>query len=124
MSEYIRLPDAEFEIMQIIWSQPAPISSVQVAALAAPQKNWKHQTVLTLLTRLTQREFLSSDKHGKERFYIPLITQEDYLSMETGLFMKKFHKNSITGLMSALYSGKEPNEEELSELEQWLKERS
>ena len=123
MPEYTRLPDAEFDVMQIVWSQPTPISSVQVAALAAPEKNWKPQTVLTLLTRLTQRGFLSSEKLGKERVYTPLVTREDYLSTETGQFMQKFHKNSLTGLMNALYAGKGPKEEELAALEAWLRER-
>lgn len=123
MSKFTRLPEAEFEIMQIIWSQPTPITSMQVAALAAPANNWKTQTVLTLLGRLTQRGFLSSEKHGKELFHTPLVSKDEYLKMETGLFMQKFHKNSIKGLMSALYSDENPTEDELSELEQWLKER-
>ena len=123
MPEYSRLPDAEFDVMQIIWSQPSPISSMQIAALTAPEKKWKPQTVLTLLLRLTQRGFLSSEKQGKERMFTPLITQEDYLNQETGLFMRKFHKNSLTGLMNAFFSDKSPEEDDLQALEKWLKER-
>lgn len=123
MQEYTRLPDAEFDVMQIIWSQPSPISSKQVAELASAQKEWKPQTVLTLLTRLTHRKFLLSEKQGKERVYTPLVTREEYLNLETGFFMQKFHKNSLTGLMNALYSDKSPESDELKALELWLKER-
>jgi len=123
MTHQPRLPDAEFDIMQIIWSQPPPISSVQVAALVAPEKKWKPQTVLTLLTRLTRRGFLSSEKQGKERIYTPLMSQEEYLNRETGQFVRRFHKNSLTGLMNALYADKKPKEEELEALEAWLRER-
>jgi len=120
MSDYNCLPDAEFDVMQIIWGQPVPISSVRIFTLAAPEKMWKPQTVLTLLTRLEKRGFLSSEKKGKERYYTPLVTRDEYLNMETGLFVKRFHKNSLTGLMSALFAGAKPKEKDLSEIEKWL----
>ncbi|MCL2461598.1 MAG: BlaI/MecI/CopY family transcriptional regulator [Defluviitaleaceae bacterium] len=117
------MPDAEFDVMQIVWSQPSPVSSMQVAALAAPEKQWKPQTVLTLLARLTKRGFLLSEKQGWERVYTPLVSKEAYLNQETGDFVRKFHKDSLTGLMNALYADKSPGEEELAGLEKWLKER-
>lgn len=120
MPDYTRIPEAEFEVMQIIWSQPPPISSIQVTGL---QKKWKHQTVLTLLTRLTKRGYLLSEKLGKDRFYTPAMSRDEYLSLETGYFMQKFHQNSLMGLMSALYPDSSPSEEEISKLEQWLKEK-
>jgi predicted transcriptional regulator len=123
MSIHSRLPDAEFDIMQIIWSQPTPISSMQVATLSAPEKNWKPQTVLTLLTRLTNRGFLSSEKQGKERLYTPLISKEEYLNRETNMFMQRFHQNSLTGMMNALYAEKNLKEEDIEALETWLHER-
>jgi len=120
MDKHTALPDAEFDVMQIVWGQPTPISSVQIFNLAAPHKSWKPQTVLTLLTRLVSRGFLSSEKKGKERYYAPLITREEYLNQETGMFVQRFHKNSLTGLMSALFAGKKPRKEDISEIETWL----
>ena len=124
MKEYPRLPDSEFAVMQIIWAQPVPISKLQVSALAEPQKGWTHQTVYTLLSRLTERGFLSSEKQGKERYYTVLVSREAYLNQETSRFMKAVHKNSLTGLMNALFANNKPNEEDLSELERWLKEKN
>ena len=120
MPEYTRIPEAEFEVMQIVWSQPPPISSMQVTGL---QEKWKHQTVLTLLARLTRRGYLLSEKQGKERVYTPAVSKDEYLTMETGYFMRKFHHNSLTGLMSALYPDSEPSSEEIAKLEQWLNEK-
>ena len=121
MTNYTPLPDAEFDVMQIIWGQPSPISSIQIFSLARPDKHWKPQTVLTLLTRLEKRGFLSSEKLGKERFYTPLVMRAEYLNQETGQFVRRFHKNSLTGLMNALFSGKAPKAADLTEIEEWLK---
>ncbi|MCL2501142.1 MAG: BlaI/MecI/CopY family transcriptional regulator [Defluviitaleaceae bacterium] len=121
MNKHNNLPVAEFEVMQIIWDNPVPISTVLVHSLAKPEKKWKLQSVMTLLTRLEKRGFLSSEKRGRERFYIPLVTQEDYLNRETSLFIKRYHKNSLTRLMGALFAGGKPKGEDLSEIEAWLK---
>ena len=43
-----QLPDAEFEIMQIIWSQSAPITSARVDELISEIKAWHVSTVKTL----------------------------------------------------------------------------
>jgi predicted transcriptional regulator len=123
MADSIFLPDAEFDVMQIVWGSEGPISSVQVFNLSAAEKKWKPQTVLTLLNRLEKRGFLSSEKRGKERFYWPLVARKEYLKRETGQFVQRFHKNSVTGLMSALFNGKKPGAAELDEIEAWLQEQ-
>lgn len=120
---YPHLPDSEHAIMQIIWGQPTPISKTQVAELIEPERGWKPQTVYTLLNRLVERGFLSSEKQGKERFYAALVPQEAYIAQATEKFMNTMHKNSLTGLMNALFSSKVAKED-LAELQQWLKENS
>ena len=120
--KYTQLPETEFTVMQIVWEQEIPVLSSRVTELLKAQRNWKLQTVSTLLSRLEDKGFLSSEKHGKERYYKPLVAHDDYLRQETGQFIKKFHKNSITGLMSALVSNNDVTNDDLRELAAWLKD--
>ena len=117
MPGYTRIPEAEFEIMQIVWSQPSPISSIQVTGL---QVKWKHQTVLTLLSRLTKRGYLRTEKPAKDRFYTPAISKDEYLRRETGYFIEKFHQNSLVDMISYLYPESSPSAEDIAKLEEWL----
>jgi len=119
-----RLPDAEFEIMHIIWQNTPPISTNQIISYLDSSKTWKPQTVLTLLVRLIDKGFLHSEKNGKERTYSPLISQKDYLSVETNSFFDRLHSNSIRSLVNTLYDGKKLTEEEIADLKNWLEERS
>lgn len=118
-----KLPDAEFEVMKVIWSSTPPVTTRDIMQKLDPIKEWKSQTVLTLLVRLTERSFIRSEKHGKERLYFPIVTEEEYLSFETKDFMNKFHKNSFANLFSAFYKGKEIDEKDLDEIEKWMHER-
>ena len=122
MNIYPHLPDSEFIIMQIIWSNNTPISKTTVAELAS-EHGWKPQTVHSFLNRLEKRGFLSSEKQGKERVYEPIVCREAYLNQETERFISTVHQNSLKGFMTALFSNK-VSKEDLSEIKQWLDENS
>lgn len=117
-----KLPDAEFEIMRVIWDSASPITTSLIMERLGKEKEWKAQTIITLMSRLVDRGFLRTEKKSKERTYFPLISKDDYLKLETGDFMDRFHSNSITSLVATLYNGNKLKEKDLDELEQWLKE--
>jgi predicted transcriptional regulator len=119
-----KLPDAEFEIMKVIWDNTPPISTNQIIAGLKDERQWKPQTVLTFLSRLIQRGFLDSEKIGKDRTYVPLVSEQDYLKFETSTFFKRYYENSLVGLINTLYAGKELSEKDILELKAWLNERT
>lgn len=118
-----RLPDAEFEIMKVVWANEPPITTSIIMDQLGREKEWKAQTILTLMVRLVERGFLRTEKNGKERTYFPLINKEDYLKFETGDFMERFHGNSFASLITTLYEGKKIKDSDLDELTKWLKDR-
>jgi len=121
MSRLSQLPDAEFQIMQIIWNNPVPLTSAKVESLLKETKAWHLSTVQTLLRRLVARNFLSPEKKGKEILYTPLVMHDEYLRVETEVFREKFHKQSLSSLIRALYADKKPSDEDIAEIEQWFK---
>jgi len=123
MGNIKKLPDAEFEIMKVVWENEPPITSAIVMDKLGNRRKWTAPTVLTLLRRLVERGFLKTEKIGKERTYYPLISKEAYLESETKNFMKQYHKNSFLSFVNTLYNTNQPTEEELNELLKWAKER-
>ncbi len=123
MSLIKKLPDAEFEIMKVVWANEPPITTSIIMDQLGKEKEWKAQTILTLMVRLVERGFLRTEKNGKERSYFPLINKEDYLKFETGDFMERFHDNSFASLITTLYEGKKIKDSDLDELTKWLKDR-
>jgi predicted transcriptional regulator len=118
-----RIPDAEFEIMKIIWNKEPPMSTNQIIACLGSDNTWKPQTVLTLLVRLIDKGFLYSEKLGKERTYYPIISRGEYLQAETGNFFDRLHGSSIYSLVNTLYDGKNLSDKEIEDLHRWLDER-
>jgi len=106
--------------MQIIWQNQPPMSTNQIISRLPPERAWKPQTVLTLLSRLIEKGFLDSKKDGKERTYSPLIMHDEYMLAETGGFLGRFQDNSLISLVSTLYNGKKLTEAEIADLRGWL----
>ena len=124
MSDLKKLPDAEFEVMKTVWQNEPPITTNMLMAQLGNKKEWRLQTLITLLLRLVDRGFLRTEKNGKERTYYPLVDKEQYLKFETSSFIDRFHNHSIVSLVDTLYDGKELKESDLDELSKWLKKRS
>jgi len=118
-----KLPDAEFEIMKIIWRNPSPITTLQIMDKLSPDRSWKPQTVLTMLVRLAEKGFLTSGRVGRERNYTSVIEEDDYMQIEIEGFMDRYHGNSVGSLVKTLYDGAKLSEEEIKDLKNWLNER-
>lgn len=118
-----KLPDAEFDIMKVVWANEPPITTNIIMNQLGKEREWKVQTVISLMLRLVERGFIQTEKNGKERTYFPLISKEDYLKFETGDFMERFHGNSFVSLVATLYDGNKIKRSDLDQLSKWLKER-
>ncbi len=118
-----KLPDAEFDIMKVVWANEPPITTNIIMQQLGHEREWKAQTVISLMLRLVERGFIRTEKKSKERTYFPLITKEDYLKFETGDFMERFHGNSFARLVATLYDGNKIKASDLDQLEKWLKEK-
>ncbi|MDD4766112.1 MAG: BlaI/MecI/CopY family transcriptional regulator [Desulfotomaculaceae bacterium] len=123
MSKLKKLPDAEFDVMKVVWANEPPITTNMIMEQLGKKKKWKAPTILSLMLRLVERGFVRTEKIGKERTYFPLISKEDYLKFETGEFMERFHGNSFASLVAALYDGDKLKDSDLDQLAQWLKEK-
>jgi predicted transcriptional regulator len=118
-----RLPDAEFAVMKVVWACEPPITASMIMEQLGEKKNWKMQTIVSLLLRLVERGFLCTEKNGRERTYFPLIPKEDYLKFETGNFIRQYYDNSFFSLVNTLYDDKNLTEKDIDELIRWAKER-
>jgi len=123
MKKMKKLPDAEFDIMKVVWENEPPITTNIIMQQHGNAEGWKVQTAISLLLRLVERGFLHTEKKGKERTYFPIVNKEDYLKFETGNFVKQFHDNSLLNLVSTMYEDKALSNEDIDELLDWAKKR-
>ena len=102
MKNIKRIPESELEIMQIIWKEEAPVSRMTIERALQEKHPLAPTTILTLLTRLCEKGFLSLRKEGRSNLYEPLVTEREYLACESRSFLDRLFGGSVAGCATAL----------------------
>ena len=116
-----RLPDAELEVMQALWECNMPAARSDIEEVLFKTHPMAMTTLLTLLTRLSDKGFISIEKNGRKSYYSPMVTREDYLASQSRSFFEKLCGGSLSVFANALCdSGL--TKEELAELRALLEQ--
>lgn len=113
-----RLPDAELEVMQTIWSLGTQVTAAEVQQHA--DKDWKMTSVLTFLSRLCDKGFLFCTKEGRQNLYTPLVSEEDYRQRESIGFLRRLCGGSVKNLVASLSDAGALTEQDIDELRAFL----
>ena len=96
------LPDAELEVMQAIWACEPPVARADINDILKDSHPMALTTLLTLLTRLSEKGFIQIQKEGRSARYIPLIARQDYLAQQSRRFVQKVCGGSLPAFAAAL----------------------
>jgi len=118
-----KLPEAEFAVMNAMWATESPVTTAQLMRKVGNERGWKQPALISLLNRLIERGFVSTEKTQKERNYFPLVQREEYLRFETEGFVQKYHGGSLTSLMASLVDTRTLTDEQVRELVRWAQQR-
>ena len=110
------------EIMQVVWAAGRPVTSHEIME-KLPNK--KLTTIVTLAGRLIEKGVLTSEKLGRSHAhqYSALLSEEDYIKVQTRSFLNTVHKGSAKSLLSALFEDEGLTAEDLEELKDYLKQK-
>lgn len=97
-----RLPDAELEVMQAIWACEPPVSRTDIDEILRDTHPMAQTTLLTVLTRLSEKGFVEIRKEGRSARYIPVVAKQDYLAQQSRRFVEKVCKGSLPAFAAAL----------------------
>lgn len=65
-----KLSDAELDIMLAIWQSPPPVQRADLEEQLRSH-NWADTTLLTLLSKLVEKGYLSVERQGRHNLYRP-----------------------------------------------------
>lgn len=120
-----QVSESELVLMKIIWKNGGTALYSDIMEELEKDKNtWKKNTVLTLLSRLVEKDFLAADKIGRRNEYRALVGEQEYRAHQTRNFLDKIYEGNVRGLVSTLLQQEILSEEELKEIEAFWERRS
>ena len=117
-----KLGEAELEIMQVIWEANAPVTSSFILKELQERRKWRLSTLMTSLSRLVDKGFISCDRATGNNLYSSIISENDFKAEESKSFLEKLYHNSIQNMVATLYSNKAINDSDMNELRKYLDE--
>ena len=125
--EFIKLPESELEVMQAIWALNAEGEKFVSAGLIMKRFpalcRLKLTTVLTLITRLQTKGFISSEKLSRSNCYKPLIDADEYRRFVANDFVERVYVGTRLGLISNLMESDDLTAEDIAELKKIIEEK-
>ncbi|MCI9143527.1 MAG: BlaI/MecI/CopY family transcriptional regulator [Lachnospiraceae bacterium] len=120
-----QISESELVLMKIIWkNEGTALYSQIIEQLEQDNALWKKNTVLTLLSRLIEKNYLKIRKIGRRNEYIALVKEEEYQTTQTHSFLTKVFGGNVKNLVSTLLQQDILSAEELREVEEYWAEIS
>ena len=125
MSEFRKASETEMEIIQVLWELNAPATTSELLLFFNEQraKNWKIQTLSTFLSRMCEKNLITSSRHGRGYIYSPAITYEGYKQGAVKNLLDDAYGGSAKNFLAALYNDGKLSDNEIKELKNWLLEK-
>ena len=123
MEDYA-LSDSELYVMKIIWRSEESLSLQDIAERVNRiyEKNWKPQTVSVFLGRIVKKNLLTSKRQGRQFYYYPTITEEEYRKKEAVKCVDSLGDGRADVFFAALSQARDLTEEEKEKIRGILNE--
>ena len=115
-----KLSDSEFEIMKVLWSQEAPMTSKEILDRVKDRYDWKLAGLMTFLARMVDKGYVYCDRTTRTNYYSAVVSQDEYKFQESETFLEKLYDSSATNLIAHLCKGKKISKKEITELRDYL----
>ena len=122
MKSPLKISEAEWEVMNVVWSKP-PVATSDVVAQLAEKMDWAPRTIRTLLDRLVKKGALRTELEGKRYLYEPKVTMQECVRHASRSFADRVFGGAPASMLIHLIEQSELTPEEIKELKKILSKK-
>jgi BlaI family transcriptional regulator, penicillinase repressor len=122
MKKSIRITEAEWEVMAVVWDR-APVAASTVVETLERRKQWTLATVRTLLRRLVNKGALEQQAEGRRYIYTPLVSMAECVRRESESFLDRVLGRAPSEAILHLVKRADLSKRDIEELRRILREK-
>jgi BlaI family transcriptional regulator, penicillinase repressor len=122
MRTTIRITQAEWAVMAVVWER-APVAASAVVDELHDSKQWSLTTVRTLLRRLVNKGALAQEAEGKRYLYKPLVSMAACVRQESESLWDRVLGRAPSAALIHLVKRAELSKEDIQELRRILRDK-
>ncbi len=120
MTDGVKLSDQQFQLMQALWHLGEGSAKAVQAQLS--HLGLAHTTIATILTRLEKKGVLSSRTEGRERIFVPIVSEGDVRRSMVSSLVGTLFKGDDRQLLAHLVKESDLQQDDLDEIQKMLME--
>lgn len=105
--------------MEVIWENNT-IPSTEIVRQVKSTTGWKDNTIYTLLSRLAKKKMIRIDKQISPSVCTPLITQQEFQSVERKSFVQKVYNGSLSLMLANIIEEENLTTQDIEQLKEIL----
>lgn len=119
MADIPHISEAEWLVMEVLWSR-GPLTTDAIIEALADTKAWRPKTIKTFIFRLIHKGALQPVGPRLTRRYVPAFTREQCLESENQSFLDRLYGGSAKPLVAAFLRDPSLSPEDIAELRAML----
>ena len=122
MSRSLQISDAEWDVMEPIWTVGACTAADVIKELRTTH-DWSQSTIRTLLARLVQKGALNYEVDGSRYIYRAAVSRQQCVRQEGRSFLEKAFGGDALALLAHFVTEASLDSEEIEELRRLLAQK-
>lgn len=123
MSEIRDLPQAEFEVMDVLW-QSGEATVKEVRAALGSDRKLAYTTVATLLNRLRDKGYVEAEERNFAYVFRPLIQREQVIRRKLDDLVKRLFGGDVAPLAAYIAENRNLSPEQIAALEEMVSSKT
>jgi BlaI family penicillinase repressor len=116
------ISDAELAVLKVLWKHGEGSVRQIRSWLRGRKRPWAYNTVLTLLSRLREKGYATSERQGQAHVFRPAVSREALLRLRLKQLAEQVCDGTASPLVHALVQGQRFSEEEIAYFRRMLDE--
>ncbi len=113
------ITDAEWDVMKVLWDK-GEAGAQEVTQALVVERNWRPQTVKTLLNRLVKKGAVAYAEEGRRFIYRPKVSRDAVIKAESRSFLSRVFDGAVTPALVHFLKLGNLSKEDIEELKKTL----
>ena len=119
MAKVPRISEAEWQVMDVLWTR-SPLAANEIVDALSARCDWEPATIKTMLNRLVKKGALKFKAEGKRYLYTPAVSRDACVRTEGRSFVDRVFGGAAGAMIAHFVEDAKLSKDEIEQLRRLL----
>jgi BlaI family penicillinase repressor len=118
-----KISDAEWQVMDVVWSGAAPLTAGEIVESLTQTTKWNPRTIKTMLNRLVKKGALGFEAEANRYLYRPAVSRDACVREESRSFLQRVFGGDVAPMLAHFVEDARLTPKQIAELRKLLENK-